>query len=181
MSSWESDESEFVWYWYQLVWALEGFDHGPEGIKDYPEPREMCLLLRDALARLERAMDRNLLAELRQKHRRKVAAREWSALNKRLRSLEHSAKALAPGDADSYADPIKQIEDEKMAIRGKLTLLEEELGEQEISRIRRAKPLPLCGTAVLRASQWTAQKQHDEDGQLLHEVEELLAGRDRLQ
>ena len=171
-------ESEFRWYWYHLVWALEALEN-PEARKYYGDSRKAAALFNDALARLERAMGKILLAELLHEHRRNVAARHWSALRERLDSLEHPEYEGAPRATAFPSDAITGIEVQRAAIQRELTLLEEELGPKELSRIQRAKPLPLCGTAKLRALQWTAEKQHEEDSQLLREVEGLLVGKDR--
>src|SRR3989442_12138036 len=85
----ESDQSKFIWYLDQLVWALEGVEK-PDATKYYVHPHEARSLFKNALIRLERAIEKTLLAELRQKHRRKVAAEQWLALHERLESLERS-------------------------------------------------------------------------------------------
>jgi hypothetical protein len=76
------------------------------------------------------------------------------------------------------AGQAKRLLDEKSAIKEELAALEQELGQKEIARLRGRKPLPLCGTAILRAQEWTAEKQREEDFQLVREVEEFLVGRE---
>lgn len=170
--------ANFTWYWYNLVWALEDLERNEDRKWHYNGSREMRALLRDALARLETAMDKTLLTELRQSHRRKVAGGRWGQLSKRLESLERPIESCKSEESPSLAGQAKRLQDEKSAIIEELAALEQELGQEEIARIRGIRPLPLCGTAIMRAQEWTAEKQREEDFQLVREVEEFLVGRE---
>ena len=173
-----TDGADFTWYWYQLVWALDQLERNEDRKWHYDGSREMPALLRDALTRLETAMDNTLLTELRQTYRRKVAGGRWAELRERLESLEHPMEGCESQETPFLADQANRMEDEKSAIIEELAALEEELGQEEIAQIRGIKPLPLCGTAMLRAREWTAEKQREEDRQLVREVDEFLVGRE---
>ena len=171
-------EANFTWYWYHLVWALEELERNEDRKWHYDGSREMRALLRGALARLETAMARALLTKLRQSHRRKVAGGRWVQLSERLESLERPIESRRSQVTPFLAGQAKRLQDEKSAIKEELAALEQELGQKEIARLRGRKPLPLCGTAILRAQEWTAEKQREEDFQLVREVEEFLVGRE---
>jgi hypothetical protein len=171
-------EASFTWYWYHLVWALEELERNEDRKWHYDGSREMRAILRDALTRLETAMDRTLLTELRQSHRRKVAGGRWVQLSKRLESLKRPRESCKSQETPFLAGQAKRLKDEESAIHEELTALEQELGDEEIARIRGIKPLPRCGTAIMEASEWTAEKQREEDFQLVRAVEEFLAGKE---
>jgi hypothetical protein len=182
MSGSKSDEGKFIRYWYELVWALEGVE-GPHAAKYYINPRKSRALFENALMRLERVMEKTLLAELRRKHRRAVAGRQWLALNGKLESLERSRNTLTSREKvwpvsrrpSRPSDGINTAAAGKLTIQKELAQLEEELGQEEVARLRRPNLIKPCGTFMLAASQWTAEKQREEDTRLLQDVEQLLS------
>lgn len=174
----ETCDAKFTWYWYFLVSALEESERNDDHDKHYDGSREMQALLKDALTRLETAMDRTLLTELRQSHGRKVAGRRWVELVDRLESLEHSSEAFESQETALRLAQTRQTGDELSAMRKELGALEQELGRGEMARIRDMQSLRLlhCGTASLRAQEWTPEKKRDEDSRLMRDVDEFLAG-----
>lgn len=168
MSDEASEQSKFMrYYWYQLVWALEDFERRPVLSTARDESSKTRALFTDALTRLENFMDTALLAEVRESHRRKVAGGRWRELRRKLESFERPPRGSRS----------REMEQEKLAIQRELLELERELGPEEISRIVAIKPLPLCGTALLHAREWTAEKQREGDIRLLRDVDDLLAAR----
>lgn len=124
-------------------------------------------------------MDKTLLTEISDSHRRKVASRRWVELLDRLDSLKHSMEGNELKEIAYRSAHTRQTGDELSAMRKELVALERELGQEEIARIRdmQSQPLFRCLTASLRAQEWTAENQSEEDSRLVREVDEFLAGR----
>lgn len=169
----------FTSLWYQLRWAIDDLEDSDDPRWHYDGSQQMKLLLGKALSRLEFAMDENTVKEFRRKYRVKAAGARWMELREKLEKLEKSRTVDEPHISSVAAPRLDAPESEIAKLKQEVGALEEELGDEEIARLRDWARLPIgfCGTPALMSMSWTPEKQRKSDEKLLQEVEGFLGRR----